>query len=178
MNQLSYLASFIRLNLKVYLPSVRMLRSGNAKYKPCSPEGSLSRLGELTREPIKTRVHLGGLEMILRSSTRSADQRVTCNTKKGVWRVLKGVEYAKKFSKGAFYNLLHIDRTLFLLYNQFHNGWRVNRASVFFTKSTHSGMEGLLTNNKFIRSTLIALVHRFLFFPYETFTSFLFHHIQ
>lgn len=60
-----YLANLINLNQSVYWPSVRILKSGNAKYNPCSPWGFFKRLGELTSEPISTRVHLSGLEMIL-----------------------------------------------------------------------------------------------------------------
>jgi hypothetical protein len=84
----NYLTNFIKLNRKVYWPSVRILRSGKAKYSPCLPCGFFNRLGELTNEPISTRVHLGGLEMMLRSSCRSADQRVTCKTKNGVCKDL------------------------------------------------------------------------------------------
>jgi hypothetical protein len=84
----NYLTNFIKLNRKVYWPSVRILRSGKAKYSPCLPCGFFKRLGELTNEPISTRVHLGGLEMMLRSSCRSADQRVTCKTKNGVCKDL------------------------------------------------------------------------------------------
>jgi hypothetical protein len=87
---LPYLTNFIKLNRRVYLPSVRILRSGKAKYKPCSPLGFFSRLGELTKEPINTRVHLGGFEIMFRSSVLSADHRVTWRTKKGICKVLRG----------------------------------------------------------------------------------------
>lgn len=87
---LPYLTNFIKLNRRVYLPSVRILKSGKAKYKPCSPLGFFSRLGELTRDPINTRVHLGGFEMMFRSSVLSADHKVTWRTKKGICKVLRG----------------------------------------------------------------------------------------
>lgn len=72
-----YFVSFIKLNRNVYLPSVRILKSGKAKYRPCSPWVFFNKLGELTKEPIKTLVHFGGFEIMFRSSVQSSDHNVT-----------------------------------------------------------------------------------------------------